>query len=146
MRRIRLSSPCSRIRSSAGEICSPSFFAKSRFGWPMARTGVNTATPAIELWRKKFRRLGTGFDILAPWSRKKLDVRREQRVRRSRCRIDPQHLYKLGHLAQMPQGVPCRLVIAAQEIHIEDILPGSPTHGTGLDLAQANVAQREHAK
>src|ERR1700739_3020990 len=43
----------------------------------------------------------------------------------------------------MAKRVPRGFVVAAQEIDIENVLPGSSAHGAGLDLAQADVAQRE---
>src|SRR5271170_2183514 len=63
-----------------------------------------------------------------------------------RRQINPQHLNKLRYLAQMSQGVPRRLVIATQEVYIENILPGASAQGARLDLAQADVAQREDAE
>ena len=60
-------------------------------------------------------------------------------------RINPQHLHEFRHLTQVSQRVPRGLIVAAQEIHIENVLPGPSAHRPGLDLAQADVPQGEHA-
>src|ERR1039458_7150579 len=44
----------------------------------------------------------------------------------SSCRINPQHLHELGDLAQMPQRIARRLIVASQEVHVENILPRPP--------------------
>src|SRR5690348_5301335 len=46
----------------------------------------------------------------------------------------------------MTQRVARRLVVAAEEVYVEDIFPGPSTHGTGLNLAQADIAQRKHTQ
>src|SRR5712664_2660955 len=46
----------------------------------------------------------------------------------------------------MPQGVARIFVVAAQQIHKKNVFPGTPAHGPRLDLAQTDVAQREHAE
>ena len=37
--------------------------------------------------------------------------------------INPEHLHELGDLAKMPQRITRRLVIAAQHVDEEDVLP-----------------------
>jgi hypothetical protein len=56
-----------------------------------------------------------------------------------------QHLHEFRDLAQMAQGVTRGLVVAAQNVDEEDILPRMSSHRAGFDFAQADVAQREHA-
>ena len=46
----------------------------------------------------------------------------------------------------MTQRIARRLVISAQDIHKENIFPGMSAHGPGLNLAKADVAQREDTK
>src|SRR6266446_637389 len=46
----------------------------------------------------------------------------------------------------MPQSIARVFVIAAQQIHKKNVFPGTPAHGPRLDLAQTDVAQREHAE
>src|ERR1700687_2669893 len=46
----------------------------------------------------------------------------------------------------MSQRVARRLGVAAQKVHVEDVLPRPSPHRAGLDLAQADIAQGEHAE
>src|SRR5271157_3642534 len=46
----------------------------------------------------------------------------------------------------MPQGMARVFIVAAQQIHEKNVFPRTPAHGARLDLAQADVAQREHAE
>src|SRR6202030_2936931 len=55
-------------------------------------------------------------------------------------RINYQHFDQVGDLAKMVQGVARGLVVAAHEIHVEDILPWPPTHGSRLNFVEADVA------
>src|SRR5580700_3895900 len=57
--------------------------------------------------------------------------------------VDSEHLHKFCHLAEMTECVARRLVVAAQKVDIEHILPGTSSHRPGLDLTQADVAQRK---
>src|SRR5271165_4925059 len=54
-------------------------------------------------------------------------------------RINPQYLYELRNLGQMPQRVASGSVIAAQDIDEENILPRVSAHETRLDLTQVEV-------
>jgi hypothetical protein len=63
-----------------------------------------------------------------------------------RSGIDSQYLHKIGDLAKMVQGIPCGLIVSAQKVHVKDVLPWPPAHGPRLDLAEADIAQREHAQ
>src|ERR1700739_910755 len=62
--------------------------------------------------------------------------------------VGAQHLYKVGNLLQVAQGKlgGFRLVALVAYIHIEVVFPRTAAHRTGLDLAQVEVAQREHAQ
>ena len=60
--------------------------------------------------------------------------------------IDAQNLDEIRNFFQMPQCVPSGLVIAAQKINKEDILPGVAAHRARFDLAEANVAQGKDAE
>ena len=73
-------------------------------------------------------------------------TRRQRGLNDSNRGIYPEHLHKLGHFAKMTQRVAGGLVVAAKEIHVEDVFPRAPAHGPGFDLAQANVSQREDAQ
>src|SRR5271165_709852 len=53
--------------------------------------------------------------------------------RHSGCRVNSQHLDELSDLAQVTQRVARGLVVAPQEVHIENVLPGPPAHGPRLD-------------
>src|SRR5208337_4247663 len=46
----------------------------------------------------------------------------------------------------MVKGITRGFIVAAQQIDKKHVLPGTPAHGPRLDLAQADVAQREHAE
>ena len=46
----------------------------------------------------------------------------------------------------MAQRIAGRFVVAAEEIDVKDVLPGTSAHGARLDLAQADVAQGEDAE
>src|SRR5271155_1640483 len=46
----------------------------------------------------------------------------------------------------MPQRIPQGFVVSAQQVDKKHILPWTPAHGPRLDLAQTDVAQREHAE
>src|SRR5277367_3452540 len=61
-------------------------------------------------------------------------------------RINSQHFYKFGNLSEMAEGIARGFVIAAKEVHVEDILPRSPPHGPRLNLTQTDVAQGKHAQ
>ena len=43
--------------------------------------------------------------------------------------VHTQHLHELCDLAQMPQRIACRFVVAAQEVDVEHIFPRSSAHG-----------------
>src|SRR5271170_302872 len=60
--------------------------------------------------------------------------------------INPQHLNKFRHLAQMAQAVTGILVISAQQIHKKHVLPWTPAYRTRLNFAQADIAQRKYAQ
>ena len=66
--------------------------------------------------------------------------------KRSRRRIDAQHLYEFRDLFQVMQGVAGSFVVAAEQVHEEYVLPGPSAHGTRFDFAQADVAKRKHAQ
>src|ERR1700680_71215 len=154
---MRFSTPCSRMRSSAGEISSASFGFSADDGFcGLAKASAGNSNPALvmDALRKKLRRLEresgivvspifdpcvlsqTCFDVHPPWKGCTI----------SRCRVDPQDLDELGDLAQMAEGVAGGFVVAAEEVHIEHVLPGPSAHGARLDLAQADVAQGENAE
>ena len=63
-----------------------------------------------------------------------------------RCAVNSQNFDELGYLAQVAQGIAGGFVVAAEDVYVEDVFPGASTHGTGLDLAQANVSQGEDAE
>src|ERR1700739_1500449 len=46
----------------------------------------------------------------------------------------------------MTQSVAGGLIVAAQKINVENVLPRAPTHRPRLDLAQADISQRKHAE
>ena len=60
--------------------------------------------------------------------------------------IYTEYLHKLGYLAQVAESIARGLIVAAKEINIEDVFPGTSTHGARFDLAQADVAQGENAQ
>ena len=62
----------------------------------------------------------------------------------SGCRIDSQHFYQVGYLAQMAQGVAGGFVVSAEKVGIEHIFPGTSAAGTRLDLGQADIAQSKY--
>ena len=64
----------------------------------------------------------------------------------SRCVINTKDFHKLGDLSQVAESVTSGLIVAAKKIDIEDVFPGSSTHGARLDLAQTDVAQGEDAE
>src|SRR5579872_5000544 len=66
--------------------------------------------------------------------------------RTSGCRVHSQHLNELRHLTQMVQCIAGGLVVAAQEVNVKNILPRAAAHGPRLNLAQANIPQREHTE
>jgi len=66
-------------------------------------------------------------------------------VASSRCLVYSQDFYE-GNLAEVAQGISRCLVVAAEEVNIKDILPGPSAHRPRLDLAEANIAQGEHAQ
>src|SRR6185295_14879097 len=66
------------------------------------------------------------------------------RPTRSRCRIDSQHLYQIGHFTQMVQGIAGRFIIPAKKIGIKHVLPRTAPARTRFDLGQADVAQRQN--
>src|ERR1700736_5124951 len=63
-----------------------------------------------------------------------------------RSGVDSQYLHKIGDLAKMVQGIPCGLIVSAQKVHVKDVLPWPAAHGPRLYLAEADIAQREHAQ
>jgi hypothetical protein len=60
--------------------------------------------------------------------------------------VNPQDLDEVRDFAQMAEGVARGFVVAAQEVDVEDVLPGASAQGAGFDLAQADVAQGEDAE
>ncbi len=64
----------------------------------------------------------------------------------SRCGINAEHFHKLGDFAQVAESITRGLIVAAKEIDIEDVFPGTSTHGARFNLAQTDVAQGEDAK
>src|SRR5208282_1684024 len=46
----------------------------------------------------------------------------------------------------MAQSVARSFIVAAQQIHKKHVLPRTPAQGPRLDLAQTDLAQREHAE
>jgi hypothetical protein len=46
----------------------------------------------------------------------------------------------------MAQGMARVFIVTAQQVHKKHVFPGTPAHGPRLDLAQTDVAQREHAE
>src|SRR6266851_5312278 len=63
-----------------------------------------------------------------------------------RSGINSQYLHKIGDLTKMVQGIACGLIVSTQKVHVKDVLPWPAAHGPGLDLAKADIAQREHAQ
>src|SRR5215469_6765343 len=61
-------------------------------------------------------------------------------------RVHPQHLHEIGHLGQVAESIPSGLVVATEEVYVEDVFPGTSAHGAGLDLAEADIAQSENAE
>ena len=60
--------------------------------------------------------------------------------------INSQYLDELGDFAEMAECVAGGLVVAAYKVYIEHVFPRVSTHGTRLDLAQADVAQGKDAQ
>src|ERR1035441_9999575 len=46
----------------------------------------------------------------------------------------------------MPQGIARIFIVAPQQVHKKHVLPRTPAQRPRLDLAQTDVAQREHAE
>src|SRR5216684_2456900 len=163
---MRLSTPCSRMRSSAGEISSAAFglflslaLSLSSGPEPSGADGCWTATAkagraspphATDVWRRKFRRVVDDNSMVVLLNCVSLDCIRmaclDEGCKTLRCRIDAEHFDKLGDLAQVAESIARGLVVTAKEIDIEDVLPGTSTHGARFDLAQADVAQGEDAE
>src|SRR3954467_1834531 len=145
---MRLSRPCSRMRSSAGEISSPSFSSSLRFSSRLeacsasSTPGTTNAAPAIEL-HKKLRRvreeLAMNFSFLS-------GVRSSPSEKGSCGRVDAKNLHEIGHLSEMPQRVLRGFIVSAQKIDIKDVLPGTSSHGPRFNLTQADIAQGEYAQ
>src|SRR5262249_19726993 len=74
------------------------------------------------------------------------DVARYLSDSSSRPGIHAQHLYKSSDLLQVFQRQAHRWILARENVHIEAILPGLPSHRTRLNLAQIQIAQGKHAE
>src|ERR1700732_2051091 len=139
MSKMRLSTPCSRIRSSAGEISSAPFgllalSSGADVCWTATAT-VGRASPphTTDVCRRKLRRVVGENSMVVLLVRVSLScVRMASRAagcKVSRCGIDADHFHKLCDLAQVTESIARGLVVAAKEIDIEDVFPGTSTHG-----------------
>src|SRR5271155_5232519 len=62
-------------------------------------------------------------------------------------RIASQHAQKIRDLGQVPQSVlDARIVFAAQQVQIKQVLPGFAAQRAGLDLGEIQITQRECAQ
>src|SRR5208283_1161759 len=61
-------------------------------------------------------------------------------------RIDSQNLHEFGDLAEMPQSVAGRFVVALQEVHEENVFPRTAAHGARFNLTEADIAQCKNAE
>src|SRR4030095_17033816 len=141
---MRFSTPCSRIRSSAGEISSSSFSfsLSSAAASKDAAPGRISPAPTLAARKASLRRVIRLRSIAC------CPVRRRhwrQGYISLRGRIDSQYFHQISYLSQMSQCVASRLVITPKDIHVEDVLPRSSAHRPGFDLAQTDVTEREDA-
>src|SRR5215475_393749 len=141
---MRLSTPCSRIKSSAGEIFSSSFSFFSAEDHAKRAPGRTSPAPAPGARKAKSRRVTRLTTSIVSFQSD--SVIGAEVVSLLRSWINAQYLHKISHFPQVSQGVTGRFVVPSQDVHVEDILPRPSPHRTGFDLAQTDVAKRKDAQ